>query len=31
MIPRVSREERQRDEVLDAETAQDILDYLTKY
>ena len=31
MVPRVSREERQRDEVLDAETAQDTLDYLTKY
>jgi len=31
MIPRVSREERQRDEVLNADTAQDILDYLTKY
>jgi len=31
MVPRVSQEERQRDEVLDAETAQDILDYLTKY
>ena len=31
MVPRVSREERQRDEVLDAETARDILAYLTKY
>jgi site-specific recombinase XerD len=31
MVPRVNREERQRDEVLDAETAQDILAYLTKY
>lgn len=31
MVPRVSREERQRDEMLDAETAQEILDYLTKY
>ncbi|WP_233739968.1 tyrosine-type recombinase/integrase [Halovenus carboxidivorans] len=31
MIPRVSPEERQRDETLDADTAQEILDYLTKY
>lgn len=31
MVPRVRPEERQRDEMLDAETAQEILDYLTKY
>ncbi len=31
MIPRVRPEERQRDETLDSDTAQEILDYLTKY
>jgi integrase len=31
MVPRVRPEERQRDETLDAEDAQDILDYLSKY
>jgi len=31
MVPRVRPEERQRDETIDAETAQEILDYLTKY
>lgn len=31
MVPRVNRQERQRDETLDTETAQDILDHLMKY
>jgi integrase len=31
MIPRMRPEERQRDETLDSDTAQEILDYLTKY
>lgn len=31
MIPRVAPEERQRDETLDADTAEEILEYLTKY
>ena len=31
LIPRVSPEEQQRDETLPAETAQEILDYLSKY
>lgn len=31
MVPRVRPEERQRDETLDAETAQKILDHLVKY
>ena len=31
MIPRVRPEERKRDEMLDAEDAQEIMDYLSKY
>ncbi|MFB6127106.1 MAG: tyrosine-type recombinase/integrase [Halolamina sp.] len=31
MIPRVSPEERQRDETLDADTAETILEHLSKY
>jgi site-specific recombinase XerD len=31
MVPRVTPEEEQRDETLGAETAQEILDYLSKY
>ena len=31
MVPRVRPEERQRDETLDAEDAQEILEYLSKY
>lgn len=31
MVPQLGRSERQRDETLDAETAEAILEYLSKY